>query len=307
MFKDKIVLGIMSLAFLAACSNNENSEVTKQSELVNVKFNVKSLDVDVEPMGGNANSRKAPMTRASSSPGDVLHTINYALMKAGTYQVITGEQTKADAGDDFGTIKLTVAPGDYDIFFIATGANPARDASLSLNWGDSYTSETGFTMRNQELFTYHERSMIDNSNTSFDVEVERLVGKLVVNLTDEELQENVEKVKVSYEYLPQYLFYLDESRKDKWGNSGSVDMEIEFKDGHFSEHARFVTPQNGIVVTFTTYDINEKEIASTNVTCNIYKNRRTIISGKLFDVLNNRNFTITIADEWGNDVNIPIE
>lgn len=41
--------------------------------------------------------------------------------------------------------------------------------------------------------------------------------------------------------------------------------------------------------------------------CNIYKNRRTIISGKLFDVLNNRNFTITIADEWGNDVNIPIE
>lgn len=306
MFKNKIVLGIMSLAFFAACSNNEDSEVTKQSELVNVKFNVKSLDVDVEPMGGNANSRKAPTTRAASSPGDALHTIHYALMKVGSYQVITGEQTKASAGDDFGTIQLTVAPGDYNIFFVATGANPAKDASLTFNWDETYTSATGFTMRNQEIFTYHERSMIDNTNTSFDVEVERLVGKLVVNLTDEELQGDIEKVKVSYEYLPQYLFYSDESRKDKWGNYGSVDTEIEFKDGHFSEHAKFITPQNGIVVTLTTYDINEQEIASTSVTCNIYKNRRTIISGKLFDVLNNRNFTITVVDEWGNDVNVPL-
>ena len=305
MFKTKILLGFVSLAFLAACSNNEESE-SQNSELVKVTFNVKSLDVDVEPMGGNANARKAPMTRAASSPGDALHTIHYALMKVGSYQVITGEQTKASAGDDFGIIQLTVAPGDYNMFFVATGANPARDASISFNWGDSYTNETGFTMTNQELFTHHERSIIDNTNTFFDVEVERLVGKLVVNLTDDELQGNVEKVKVSYEYLPRYLFSSDASQTDKWGHKSSINSEIEFKDGQFKEYTRFLTPQNGIVVTFTTYDINENEIASTSVTCNIYKNRRTIISGNLFDVLNNRNFTITVADEWGNDVNVPL-
>ena len=57
-------------------------------------------------------------------------------------------------------------------------------------------------------------------------------------------------------------------------------------------------------ITFTIYDTSNKVLVEHDVNIMIYPNKRTIISGDLFSILNEKSLTISVDDIWESDVNV---
>ena len=81
------------LLALVSCSND--NEITPEEKACEVMFNVSTLDVEVQPM-----------SRATVPASDALTNIHYYVKNTSTNKVFQGTQTLANAGSEFGTIKL---------------------------------------------------------------------------------------------------------------------------------------------------------------------------------------------------------
>ena len=61
------------------------------------------------------------------------------------------------------------------------------------------------------------------------------------------------------------------------------------------------------MISCAEHDADDAEIGETHVKFQISKNRRTISHGNLLDVIKQKPFTITISDDWGTDVDVPLK
>ena len=66
-------------------------------------------------------------------------------------------------------------------------------------------------------------------------------------------------------------------------------------------------PQTGRSVTLTLFDSSGAELGSTSVAVSFYQNRKTIVEGNLLDIISQKPFAITVTDDWGEDVVVPLE
>lgn len=66
-------------------------------------------------------------------------------------------------------------------------------------------------------------------------------------------------------------------------------------------------PREKSYIEISLIDADNNELGTTNVTYSIYQNRRTIIHGNLTDVIKQKPFVITITDDWGTDVDVPLK
>ena len=69
----------------------------------------------------------------------------------------------------------------------------------------------------------------------------------------------------------------------------------------------YVLPQTNRSVNFTIYDKAGAKLGSTSVRVDFYQNRRTIVSGNLLDIISQKPFSITVTDDWEDDVIIPLQ
>lgn len=291
----KILVLCLSLACITSCTKDETESLSNNE--VQVQFNVKTLNVDVEPI---------VRTRTTSTASSVLNSLQYWFYNGTTRKIIQGSQSLATDGDKFGTLSLMLSPGDYYGMIWGTNANNA-DGTFSIAMGDSYTSTSKFTMFDKEVFFNNTKYTITAATKNQDVTLSRLVGKLVLKLTDTSIPTDVAKIKISFGYYKRWAIYDDEATTDAQGFQDDFSKELTYSSTSIDEFDLFMLPQSNKTMIISIFDASGNQMASTNVPFSIYKNKRTVISGNLFDVLNQRPFTVNVVDTWDEDVNVPLQ
>lgn len=280
------------LLALVSCSND--NEFTSEEKACEVMFNVSTLDVEVEPM-----------SRATVVASDALTDIHYFIKNTVTNQVYTGTQTLSSAGADFGTIKLWLAAGTYEAKFFGYGTNnTSGSASMYIPNG---SNSPQISLKNKDSFLFSEEITIEEETTNVDVNLTRLNGALIVRLNDE-IPSEIGDIKVSFSYFPIWLISDEKATYEgSFGESTAFSDELTIKNSSVEEYTFYVLPQTQRTIKLTIYDTADNELGSTSVVASFYRNRKTIIEGNILDIISQKPFAITVTDDWGEDVVVPLQ
>ena len=251
------------------------------------------------------------MSEASISRGSVtraevetsLTKIYYYLKEKTTKKVYTGEQNIGDMGGVFGEISLWLPAGNYEIFVFGYGVNnPKGSVTIHLN---KSTGAPNITHKDKDSFYLKMERYISVEDSHIDVNLTRLNSMLVIKLNDD-VPSDIETIKANMSYYPVYesdtekVTYISTS-----DNYSKMESSLVIKNGRVEEFGFYVLPQN-VKLHLSVYDINNKELGLTTIPISLYKNRKTIVEGNLFDVITQKPFNVTISDEWGENVIVPI-
>lgn len=273
-----------AIALVLVTSSCSKTHEPQSGELVKVTFNVSSLDVDVEPM-----------TKSSVNASDGLSKINYAI--TGNTGTKSGTQTITANPDEFGTIELWLSPGTYTAYI--AGYSTAADNNAIINRVDD-----GFVVYtdNADTFIYASTITIDAENNNYDVTLARYTGKLVIDITDETIPDDVKGLK--YEFGKYNTYYLAKGLTPKGGN---ISESVMKSNGQFPEFGYYMFQSPEMTLTISALGENNAILGATSVSIQIYKNKRTIVRGNILDVITQKGLTITYNDEWGTDVIVPLQ
>lgn len=278
------------LLALVSCSND--NEFTPEEKACEVVFSVSALGVEVEPM-----------SRASVPASDVLTNIHYYIKNKTTNQVFTGTQVSSSA--DFGTIKLWLSAGTYEATFFGYGANNTSGSATMYVHKDSDSPR--ISLKNKDSFIYTDDISIGESTTNVDVNLTRLNGALIVRLNDE-IPSEIGDIKVSFNYFPEWLISSERATYEgNFGESTAHSEKLTIKNSAVEEYAFYILPQSERTIKLTIYDTANKELGSASVVVSFYQNKKTIIEGNILDIITQKPFAITVSDEWGDDVVVPLE
>jgi len=187
--------------------------------------------------------------------------------------------------------------------------NPLNTASLSEDYGlspdrISWTEDTfikGFSLT------------VGGQDIQQAVTLERLTGKLEVNILDQ-IPANADKIEFKIYDAAYYIKlntlqvigntdYYDEGENAEYPET-QMFYPIQFKasdrgSSNF-KYTKFLYGRDQAVrVKIQCFDANGNVIASKNIpNVQIYKNKRTILSGKLFETTPQTGFTISVNSEW---------
>lgn len=288
----------VSLACLTACSK-DNGFTNDEARNVKVKFNVQTLNVDVQPMAAS----KIMGTRATAS--EVLTNIHYALKNTTTGKWYSGEQTLASAGNDFGNVDLWIPAGMYDVTFFGYGTNNAT-GSASMQVEKDY-NKTYVNVKDKDSFIHSFQTTIADANTPVGVNLLRLNGRLVVKLNDV-IPSEIKKIKVRLAYYPRYDVALKQATYESSNGFASIkESYLTVQNSTVDEFGFFMLAQSGISLTLSIFDESDVELGSYSTTVSVHQNKRTIVQGNILDVINQKPFDITVSDEWDTDINVPLQ
>ena len=239
------------------------------------------------------------ITRSGTSLTDQISQIDYAVYNSTGDKTTTGQQLSTDA--NFGTVSVKLPSGTYKAVFTAKGANNTGTYNVLFGSGYQYSSIESY---NQEFYyKLIDPLTVSNTNTTQSVELKRPVACIVFNITDE---------------APDDVSYVTESFSTKaiaMGLSGGVitgtdtkkSQNFTISDKKLAPIAIYLLPQTIASITITAYDKSGTALSSKSVTnLTIEANKRYTISGTMFEDTNKRGFTVTIDDNWAEDVNVPI-
>lgn len=278
---------------LALVSCNEEVIVPKE-QMQEVCFNVATLDVEVEPM-----------TRATVGASEVLTNIHYYIKNTTTNQVYSGTQTLTNAGADFGTIKMFLVAGTYEVKFFGYGTNNSSGSALM--YIDNDSQEPRINLKNKDSFLCTQEISIEQGTTNVDINLTRLNGALVIRLNDE-IPSEIGDIKVSFSYFPLWLISSEKATYEgNYGESTAFSDNLTISNSAVEEYTFYVLPQTQRTIKLTIYDNSNKELGSTSVVASFYKNKRTIIEGNILDIISQKEFAVTVTDDWDEDVVVPLE
>lgn len=295
---------IMALAAMALTSCSQEEPTLESSEkLVEVKFNVKALDINVELM--NTRSITRSTSNASSSS---LTYIQYYLQNITTGKLYTGEQKLSIVGSEFGTIPLWVPAGTYNFAFMGYGENnPSGSATMYI--AESPTSPNSYIdVKDKDVFyNITSSAAISTTDTLVDINISRLNAKLVLRLNDT-IPSQISKIKAKITYFPRFNLNTNYATyNNTTGAATSTESFLTITNGVVNEFGFFVLPQSNATLTLTVYDDATNELGSYAMKLAFYKNRRTIVDGNLLDVINQKPFEITVSEDWGDDYQVPLK
>jgi hypothetical protein len=299
----KKIIYLMFLSCLLSCSKNDDVEDLAEAEKVQVLFSVKTLNVDVQPM----DSPQLKSLDTKSAANSILTDIHYYFFNTSNSELVTsGSQSINSDAANFGKLSIMLTPGTYNAIFIGNTANN-QGGTFSMNLGTVLSSASGVSVTDKEVFYTNTTYTITPNSTSENVDLSRLVGKLILRLTDTNIPSYIGKINAQFNYLPRFLPMYNESATNPTGGGSDLNKDLSFTDSQISEMDVFLLPQTLRTLKITIYDEDNKELASTQVIFSIYSNKRTIIQGNILDVINQKDFNITVSDEWDSDVIVPIQ
>lgn len=312
---NKLLIIAAFVLCMVSCANND-ADIAPTDDLVQMQFNVNALNVDNEPM----NAKRAPgATRAAGDTGtdgtetgetatplsSKVNEINYIIQNVSTGKTYQGKQTPTDAGDEFGTIKLWIAPGTYKTFITAQNIVDGDGGTFltGLKY-DGYSFAYIYNI-NRDVFYYLDKQLtISKDMPSVDVNMSRENGKVVLQLTDD-FPEEIKSIKLTFSVQPAWNCESSSTYNLQFPPKQEITLPV--KDGKVAEWGFFMHPGKDHTLTIAMIDADDNELGTTNVTYSIYQNRRTIIHGNLTDVIKQKPFVITISDDWGTDVDVPLK
>lgn len=206
-------------------------------------------------------------------------------------------QNVSDA-NDFGVIKDSLAPGSYTIVFMGTTDTPAGFGGSGLNDPETQNAHTplasaGMPLRSTGVLSlypvpnaYYKKFPLTVSSTDApavtNVSLERIVGKIEVNVLDAVPQNAPNETTVTIN--PESVFFGFGSGSSSVLPGDVISRSISrVSPTQFSELVLNTETPFSVTIKYTGYYsglTTEKTIH--NVRC--YKNKRTILTGLLFDV-----------------------
>ena len=307
---------VLLLAFvLGACSNDESIETESFSDEIQVTFKVSTLTVEHEDMDNPPASRRA--TRAASSGsdiGDVIHSVVFNIYDANSKYVTTLESgfdpANESAPEGFGTFKARLKPGTYFLYVLAEGKGTGQayffNSKTFMETGSGKNNGRICNTGNIETYYYGGKITVSKNDNEIGVSVKRMSALLKVQINDEK-PENVGKVTYSFkDYRDWYNIYAGNLTY----NEETVTATPEFTENQLDLYEYYfpMVKDDGEYKTIkiTIYDTNNNILIDRDVNFAIYPNKRTIISGDLFSILNEKDLTITVDDIWAGDVNVEL-
>lgn len=264
---------LLPLVLLAGCT-----KVAPDQEEVLVTFNVSSLDVEVQPM-----------TKATAAAETEVTTIQYFLRNISTFKEYSGTQTKAAAGDDFGKFSLMLSPGTYAVNVLAYPGDKGSSVTLD-------QSNDRILAYDRDAFFKSTDANVQAGTDSYSVVLDRIVGQLSVHFNDDfsdfgSVKITIEGVKYSRQMMSESLSTLT-TTVEKTLTVGA--------NGACPDFSMFAFPQT-MTLKIKLFDKSDVELGTTTKIIDVYKNRKTIVSGNLLDVLSGKEFAVQINDDWGTD------
>lgn len=288
----QLFLSMVLLLALAACSNEKEISPTIEKEHA-VVFNVSTLDVEVQPM-----------SRATSPASDVLTNIEYCIRDINTDKFYEGKQSLEVDGSDFGTIKLWLPAGTYEVTFFGYGTK--NKSGQAYMYRDMDYNSLWLNVKNKDSFIYNEEITIEQSTANIDVNLTRVNGALVIKLADE-IPSDIGRIEVSFNYYPRWGVESEKAYfEGNGGLSTAYNEDLTIIDSRVEEYVYYILPQVR-TVTLSIYGSNGTQLGATSVSAEFFRNKRTIIQGNLLDIISQKPFSITVSDEWEDDVVIPLQ
>lgn len=280
------------LCLVCVSCQDDSTPNPNDGEMVEVTFNVNPFEIGVEPMDALA-------SRSGGVPAnESVSEINYYIIKNSNQKMWQGKQLLETDGDEFGTIKLWLPEGEYSINMVAFKPGGRSD----LTWLER-DKRLFFIVDDRDMFgVYNYPATISATSPTVDITLPRTTGKLVVNFTDERIDPEIKSIDIRGTVVNAIY-----PQSNELSSSSNFTQSLNVVNGHVDGWERFIIPQTNCSLTIGVVDEFGNELGTTNLKFNVYANRRTIISGKLMDVIQQRPLTITIDDEWGDDVNVPLK
>lgn len=313
MYKFKLMPVLLLALFLGACSNDEGVETANEAEEVDVTFNVSTLTVQNEDMDNPPLSRRA--TRAASSGADlkdVIHSI-WINIYDGSGKFVTTLETRLNPMDettseDFGTFKTRLKTGTYSVRVLAEGKGTGQayfnNSEKYMESGEGKDNGKICNSGDIETFFYAGNITISKDVNEIDLNLKRQSALLQIKIMDGKPDE-VGKVTYTFkdkrDHYSVYAHYITNQIETmvitpEFVNNKLVDYEYYFPMVDSQGESK--------KITFTIYDTSNKVLVERDVNIMIYPNKRTIISGDLFSILNEKSLTISVDDIWESDVNV---
>ena len=285
--KRRTLFAVASLLLLGACTKEDAHDIINNA-VYPVNFTLSSLTTEVVPI-----TRSGEGTTQLSDYFTQLHYFGYA----SNVKVFAGEQTySSENASSFGKVTAQVPAETYYIGFFGVGSG-VGSAWLSIGdvAGDNdYIENTG-----REIWCKEFKSLAVNSTTNnIDVVMTRKTGRLTLNITDK-APDNVGRVNILVYYSKRYRISKGSSVVS---TSGQYTADIPITNGVLAPFEfNCFESGGGITVVITIFDKNNEQLDSRDISLNVYENRKTIITGELFNNVNGKEFTITVSDDWGED------
>jgi hypothetical protein len=301
---------IILLAFLGCKKDNKKPVTGTDGKAYNVKFNFSGLAETLSQTTKRVNSVKT--NTAPSSP-DYLTRLYYLVYNSSGKLV--SQISLASDSSKFAPISDKLATGTYNVFFAASHGDMvfATDLGRDKNYffyGDKYNSPS---YQWDDTFFKAITINVTNADITQNINLARIVGELEVNIEDN-IPANASKLKLTitseystYTFLPMSADTTYALTNTANGRAAASSVTYNISDTskgkpNFKAYDIIINTIKPFNVVIACLDAAGNVIATTtasNITCQ--KNRRTILSGKLFG--SSTGFDPEINKAWDPAVN----
>lgn len=284
----KTFLAVTIILSLTACSKEKESSFA--TELVPLNFSLSTLATEV-----------MPFTRASNTSIAAYFTTLEYFGYSEDVQIFKGSQTYSELNDDFGLIKTAVPTGNYYLGFfgVGEGVGNYRMSIGNIAGDNDYIESTGREIWYKEFKNYS----VTNSTSDIEVTMTRKTGCITLNITDV-IPSHIGRVNIEIFYRSQYQL-TDGTAKTMTSATYSTDIPTE--GDKLSEFNFNCFPSSGSIVNLSIYDKNDVLLDQRHLSVEVFENRKTVITGELFNNVGSKEFRITVSDDWGEDNIVDLE
>lgn len=178
------LLAYLSCFFLFVCCEAPYvGNPSVEEDNANIVLNVSGFQVT--PFEDNTSSSLSSDTRAEQAITEVCSRLTFAVYQGDTkYRLVT--QKQGDTG--FGTVAFSLPQGIYTVAIIGYSGD-----------GCTVNSLEKITLKGlKDSFLYCSELEVTNQKTTYDVKLKRIVAKFLLSLVDEEIPDDVQKMRFTY-------------------------------------------------------------------------------------------------------------
>lgn len=309
---------LLSFAFILlifwGCKKDHGKPGTNtDGKLYNIKYNFTGLTDALQQTSGKTVVNSLQTNTAPSTP-DYLTRLYYLVYNSNGKLI--NQVSVASDSSKFATLTDKLAAGTYDVFFVASHG----DLVFSMNLG--YTGKNYFfygsgnnpSYQWDDTFFKAVTLTVSNADINQNVSLDRIVGQLQVNIEDN-IPSNAAKLKLTitpeygtYTFLPHSADTTFALTNPSSGSSSATSVTYNIPDAsknqpNFKASDILINTVKPFSVVIACLDAANNVIATTtvnNITCQ--KNRRTILSGKLFG--SNTGFDPVLNNSWDPIINV---
>lgn len=275
------ILGILSACLLLFSCSKE--EAVKPNEIKHeVKFTVSTFSQEITDIS----YAKALNTS--------IGYLDYIVFNSSGAKVNRISQTSADA--NFGVVSDQLSAGTYTVIIVGS-KNP-----ISIGLENSLNGiGVVFSQHVYDSFYRKVTITVGNENIAQNITLDRFVSYVELVLTDA-IPANAKKIVLNIENDHQSYFLSSESSSGVIiFNTEKVVETAAIGTTNFTMGTFVLNTKDPLTINIRAYDVDNKIIAEkkvTNVTC--VKNRKTILTGKLFEgtTPSSASFTVSVNDTF---------